>query len=217
MRWAGTYQRYIRWFIMPKLLTAAVVGGILMVWGAASYAQSDLLPAPPPPPLPSPSGFTGPTSAGRSLGPGDIGSDVEALQLALDRNGINPGPIDGAYGPMTSAAVREFQQWYDLPVTGVAGPATLDVLGVVPAGVNDVNYSVAVTVDDDDDFPYVAAVIESLDNLGQVRRSFDNAAIDSARQGDFINIGRYSTRSAAAERVREARRLGFAARTLYQR
>ncbi|MEL6228654.1 MAG: peptidoglycan-binding domain-containing protein [Cyanobacteria bacterium J06627_3] len=201
---------------MPKLLTAAVVGGILMVWGATSHAQSDRLPAPPPPPLPSPSGFTGPTSAGRSLGPGDIGSDVEALQLALDRNGINPGPIDGDYGPMTSAAVREFQQWYDLPVTGVAGPETLDVLGVVPAGVNDVNYSVAVTVDNGD-FPYVAAVTESLDNLGQVQRSFGNAAIDSARQGKFINIGRYSTRSAAAERVREARRLGFDARTLYQR
>ena len=201
---------------MPKLLTAAVVGGILMLWGAASHAQSDLLPAPPPPPLPSPSGFTGPTSAGRSLGPGDVGSDVQALQLALDRNGINPGPIDGDYGPMTSAAVREFQQWYDLPVTGVAGPETLDVLGVVPAGVNDVNYGVAVG-NDNDDFPYVAAVTESLDNLGQVQRSFGNAAIDSARQGKFINIGRYSTRSAAAERVREARRLGFDARTLYQR
>ncbi|MEA5465386.1 peptidoglycan-binding domain-containing protein [Leptothoe sp. PORK10 BA2] len=203
---------------MPKLLTAAVVGGILTFWGAAVHAQSELLPAPPPPSLPSPSGFVGPASAGRSLGPGDVGRDVEALQLALDRNGIDPGPIDGAYGPMTRSAVQQFQQWYDLPVTGVAGPETLDILGVVPAGSNDINYAALGSEDfSNDNFPYVAAVTESLDDLGEVQRSFGNAAIDSSRQGRFINIGSYSTRSAAAERVREARRLGFDARTLYQR
>ena len=119
---------------------------------------------------------------------------------------------------MTRIAVQEFQQWYDLPVTGVAGPETLDILGVVPAGRNDINYA-SLGSDDfsNDNFPYVAAVTESLDHLGQVQRSFGNASIGSTRQGRFINIGSYSTRSAAAERVREARRLGFDARTLYQR
>ncbi|NEQ55203.1 MAG: peptidoglycan-binding protein, partial [Leptolyngbya sp. SIO3F4] len=100
------------------------MGSILTSFGLSSSAQTPL-PSPPPPPLPSPSGFSGPPGTGRSLAPGDSGSDVIALQRALDRNGIDPGPIDGDYGPMTSEAVRQFQQWYDLPVTGVAGPETL--------------------------------------------------------------------------------------------
>lgn len=195
---------------MPsKLLTTAVVGSLLALVGLPSSAQT-LLPAPPPPPLPSPSGFTGPPGTGRSLGPGDFGGDVEALQLALDRNGIDPGPIDGDYGPMTSAAVSQFQAWYDLPVTGVAGPATLDILGIDEVS-NNLDYAL------NDDLPYVAAITESSSKLGQVQRSFGNATLDSVRQGEFISIGRYSSRSAAAARVREARRLGFDARTLYQR
>ncbi|MBT9315630.1 peptidoglycan-binding domain-containing protein [Leptothoe spongobia] len=199
---------------MSKLLTAAVVGSILALVGLSSHAQT-LLP-PPPPPLPSPSGFAGPPGTGRSLVPGDSGIDVEALQLALDRNGFNPGPIDGAYGPMTSNAVSQFQQVYDLPVTGVAGPATLDILGIEEA-TNDIE----VVVNDrdftlDDDRPYVAAITGSTRKLGQVQRSLGGATLDSARQGNFINIGSYSSRSAAAERVREARRLGFDARTLYR-
>ncbi|MGD1855257.1 MAG: peptidoglycan-binding protein [Leptolyngbyaceae cyanobacterium] len=195
---------------MPRLLTTAIVSGVFLALGLPSHAQQRLPPPFEPPPLPSPSGFTGDPSTGRSLGPGDVGSDVEALQLALDRNGINPGPIDGDYGPMTSAAVRQFQQWYDLPVTGIAGPETLDILGIEEA-----TTSIEIAVDDNR--PYVAAITESTRNLGQVQRSFGNATVDSSRQGDFINIGSYSTRSAAAERVREARRLGFDARTLYQR
>lgn len=196
---------------MSKLLTAAVVGSILALVGLSSSAQTNnLLPAPPPPPLPSPSGFAGPPGTGTYLRPGDSGSDVEALQLALDRNGINPGPIDGDYGPMTSDAVSQFQQWYDLPVTGIAGPETLDILGIEEVA-NNVDFDL-----NDDDRPYVAAITGSTRKLGQVQRSFRNAELDSARQGDFINIGSYGSRSDAAERVREARRLGFDARTLYK-
>ncbi|MEM7793630.1 MAG: peptidoglycan-binding domain-containing protein [Cyanobacteria bacterium P01_C01_bin.118] len=194
----------------PKLLTTAILGSLLALVGLPSSAQQDRLPAPPPPPLPSPSGFAGPPGTGRSLGPGDFGGDVEALQLALDRNGIDPGPIDGDYGPMTSAAVSQFQAWYDLPVTGIAGPATLDILGIDEVSDN-LDYAL------NEDLPYVAAITESSRKLGQVQQSFGNARLDSARQGEFISIGRYSSRSAAAERVREARRLGFDARTLYQR
>ena len=111
---------------------------------------------------------------------------------------------------MTSAAVSQFQSVYDLPVTGIAGPDTLDVLGVSEVS-NNSDFAVG------DELPYVAAITESSRNLVQVQRAFGNARLDQARQGEFINIGRYSSRSAAAERVREARRLGFDARTLYQR
>ncbi|WP_031292577.1 peptidoglycan-binding domain-containing protein [Leptolyngbya sp. Heron Island J] len=200
---------------MPKLLTAAVVSSVFFSLGLPSHAQR--LPPPlEPPPLPSPSSVP-PSVTTPSLAPGDFGADVAALQRALDRNGIDPGPIDGAYGPMTRSAVEQFQQIYDLPVTGVAGPSTLDILGINPTEAIEV-----VVVDDDgdvqsDDTPYIAAVIESTSKLGQVRNSFDNAVVDYVRQGEFINIGRYSSHSDAMSRVREARSLGFDARILYRR
>ncbi|MEM1240303.1 MAG: peptidoglycan-binding domain-containing protein [Cyanobacteria bacterium P01_H01_bin.26] len=201
---------------MPKLLTAAAVAAMVTGWWLPSHAQTTLL-APPPPPLPSPSGFNQPQTSPvgeQSLQIGDIGDDVAALQRALDRSGINPGPIDGDYGPLTSDAVRQFQQWQGLPITGIADAETLDSLGV------DVSNEVVVVVNDagdaEDDRHYVAAVTESTRSLGQVQRFFGNAAIDSARQGQFINIGRYSSHSSAVERVREARRFGFNAQILYK-
>lgn len=188
---------------MPKLLTAAFVSGMLAFWGLPSQAQTRL---PPPSVLPPTPNVSSPTVIRRSLGLGDFGRDVEALQRALASNGINPGPIDGDYGTLTREAVREFQQLYDLPITGVADQETLDGLGVV-IGEEFAN----------NDLPYVAAVTEPPRHLGRVQRVFGNAVVDSARQGEFINIGRYSSRSSAAERVREARRSGFDARILYQR
>lgn len=210
---------------MSKLLMVALIGGVLSLGGLASYAQEQLpvpirVPAPPPPPLPSPSSFPRSSTSGPSLGPGDSGSDVTALQLALDRNGINPGPIDGQFGPMTGEAVREFQQLYDLPITGVAGPATLDILGVIDGAAPEDTDDIAITNpvgNEDISRPYVAAVIESPNQLGEVRQVFSNATVDTVRQGDFISIGRYERRSDAIERVRAARRSGFDARVLFKR
>ena len=198
---------------MPKLLTAAVVSGVFLLLGLPSNAQR-LSPPLEPPPLPSPSSVP-PSATTPSLGPGDSGSEVVALQQALNRNGLDPGPIDGEYGPLTRAAVEQFQQWYDLPVTGVAGPQTLDILGLNPNTVDVV--VVGEEPQGERGTPYVAAVIESSNKLGQVRQSFGNATVDYVRQGEFINIGRYERHSEAVARVREARRLGFDARILYQR
>lgn len=187
---------------MPKLLTAAFVSGMLVFWGLSSQAQVRL---PPPSVLPPTPNVSSPAAVRRSLGFGDFGRDVEALQRALVSNGINPGPIDGDYGTLTRDAVREFQQLYDLPITGIADQETLDGLGV---GIGE---------EFANELPYVAAVTEPPRHLSRVQRVFGNAVVDSARQGEFINIGRYSSRSSAAERVREARRSGFDARILYQR
>lgn len=197
---------------MSKLLTTAVSAGMALLFGLPGLAQT--LPPPfEPPPLPSPSSI--PSSApGPSLGPGASGADVEALQQALARNGYDPGPIDGDYGPLTRTAVETFQEEYDLPVTGVAGPDTLDVLGLYDP---DSGIVVIEPPSRRDSSPYVAAITESSRKLPRVQQVFGNATIDSARQGEFINIGRYGSYSAAANRVREARRQGFDARILYQR
>jgi peptidoglycan hydrolase-like protein with peptidoglycan-binding domain len=53
---------------------------------------------------------------------------VSALQRQLDRLGLETGPIDGHYGPLTAAAVELFQRAEALPVDGVVGPLTADRL-----------------------------------------------------------------------------------------
>ena len=53
---------------------------------------------------------------------------VKELQHQLTALGLQPGRIDGRYGPITTDAVRRFQRAHDLPVDGVADPVTLSAL-----------------------------------------------------------------------------------------
>jgi peptidoglycan hydrolase-like protein with peptidoglycan-binding domain len=59
---------------------------------------------------------------------GDAGTAVRQLQTLLRDRGFLQGPIDGAFGPATEAAVRSAQQRYDLTVDGIVGPATWERL-----------------------------------------------------------------------------------------
>jgi len=56
---------------------------------------------------------------------------VRKVQLALQKKGINPGPIDGIYGPLTKEAVRTFQSRYGIKATGDVDNQTLFALGEV--------------------------------------------------------------------------------------
>lgn len=71
------------------------------------------------------------------LARGAEGKQVEALQKLLMAHGINPGPIDGLFGPKTEAAVRRFQEKTGLQVDGIVGPHTRKALqpevGAAPA------------------------------------------------------------------------------------
>lgn len=54
---------------------------------------------------------------------------VAALQVALQRNGLYHGPIDGIAGKQTRAAVRRLQATRGLAVDGIPGPQTRRALG----------------------------------------------------------------------------------------
>jgi peptidoglycan hydrolase-like protein with peptidoglycan-binding domain len=56
---------------------------------------------------------------------------VRKVQLALQKKGINPGPVDGIYGPLTKEAVRTFQSRYGIKATGDVDNQTLFALGEV--------------------------------------------------------------------------------------
>lgn len=56
---------------------------------------------------------------------GSSGPEVEDLQRKLLANKINPGPVDGLFGPKTDDAVRRFQELHGLQVDGIVGPKTL--------------------------------------------------------------------------------------------
>jgi hypothetical protein len=68
---------------------------------------------------------TAPTT---TLKPGDTGTEVTTLQNELTALGYSPGKADGAYGPATEQAVKNFQTAKGLTVDGIVGPKTLAAL-----------------------------------------------------------------------------------------
>jgi peptidoglycan hydrolase-like protein with peptidoglycan-binding domain len=55
---------------------------------------------------------------------------VRMVQEALKDKGYDPGAIDGAMGPRTSAALRDFQQAEGLRATGRLDAETRTKLGI---------------------------------------------------------------------------------------
>lgn len=62
------------------------------------------------------------------------GPVVLGVQQQLAALGYSPGPLDGAYGPTTAAAVTDFQATHGLTPDGIVGPKTLEALQVAAAG-----------------------------------------------------------------------------------
>ena len=57
-----------------------------------------------------------------NLARGARGSKVSQLQQQLRRQGFNPGPVDGIFGPRTQAAVKALQRARGIGVDGIVGP-----------------------------------------------------------------------------------------------
>lgn len=68
----------------------------------------------------------------RAITVGALGWDVAALQFSLATHGFPSGPVDGALGPRSAAALQRFQRWAGLTPDGVAGPSTLRALDTPP-------------------------------------------------------------------------------------
>ncbi len=107
----------------PTLATPPFVAGIAAgavagaVVGAASGAPTDA------------------SGAGQALSRGASGAAVTAMQQQLKSLGLPLGAfgpardgVDGQFGPVTEAAVRQFEKSRGLPETGVASPTTLAAL-----------------------------------------------------------------------------------------
>jgi len=55
---------------------------------------------------------------------GSQGTAVRDLQEALAQLGFDPGPVDGAFGAKTEAAVTAFQAAQGIAADGIVGPIT---------------------------------------------------------------------------------------------
>lgn len=65
---------------------------------------------------------------------GSTGGEVTQIQQRLQELGYDPGAADGIYGTRTKNAVISFQRDYGLSDDGIAGPKTLEALGLSGGG-----------------------------------------------------------------------------------
>jgi peptidoglycan hydrolase-like protein with peptidoglycan-binding domain len=70
-----------------------------------------------------------PVRAATTLTKGSSGSKVKTLQVRLDLQGYDPGPIDGIFGARTAAAVKSFQENKGLKADGEVDEITWKALG----------------------------------------------------------------------------------------
>lgn len=65
---------------------------------------------------------------------GSRGNEVISIQTKLKNLGYYTGQIDGIYGPLTQSAVTRYQANFGLAADGIAGPKTLQSLGISSSG-----------------------------------------------------------------------------------
>ena len=65
---------------------------------------------------------------GTSAGQPPTQADIQQAQARLKAAGLDPGPLDGTWGPQTEAALRTYQQQRGLPASGRLDAATFQVL-----------------------------------------------------------------------------------------
>jgi peptidoglycan hydrolase-like protein with peptidoglycan-binding domain len=121
-----TYRAAVAFQRSRGLIVDGVVGpqtgGALGIWGGGAAAPNAAAAA-----VEVPAGSCGISA---TLRIGSRGDAVRCLQSTLNGAGFNSGPVDGAFGSVTSRAVVAFQRSRGLFVDGVVGPQTGTALGI---------------------------------------------------------------------------------------
>ncbi|MBR1654711.1 MAG: spore cortex-lytic enzyme [Clostridia bacterium] len=148
---------------------------------------------------------------------GSSGSEVTQIQTKLKRWGYYNGNIDGIYGSKTVAAVRSFQSKNGLTVDGIAGPKTLQAMGIYTssssggtASNNDLNLLAHLIYAEARGEPYTGQVAVGAVVLNRVKSSsFPNSVAGVIYQRgafDVVSDGQinYSPNSTAINAARDA-------------
>lgn len=126
LEWGGDWQRFKDnpHFQPPNFDWRMAAAGKKPVFSGEVPPETPALPSPEPPGPSSQAAIT------RILRFGCKGPEVQRLQERLALLGFAPGDLDGKFGQDTQAAVEDFQESEGLQVDGVAGPQTLNALGI---------------------------------------------------------------------------------------
>ena len=107
---------------------AVTVGGVMLATSAIAQSGAGSLPAPSKPDTTksdAPKPETMKTGPSQDSAQGADREQVRAVQQALKDKGHDPGEVDGAMGPKTEAALRDYQQKEGLKATGQADAETM--------------------------------------------------------------------------------------------
>ena len=149
---------------------------------------------------------------------GSRGEEVRQIQTKLKRWGYYNGNVDGIYGSQTQEAVRYFQRKNGLSVDGIAGPKTLEAMGIYSSSsnnssssttnANDVNLLARVIYGEARGEPYTGQVAVGAVVLNRVKSSsfpntisgviYQSGAFDAVKDGQ-INLSPDSTAKKAAQ------------------
>ena len=148
---------------------------------------------------------------------GSRGSEVTQIQTKLKRWGYYKGNIDGIYGSQTVEAVKYFQRKNGLSVDGIAGPKTLQAMGIysssssssgTSSNSNDLNLLSRVVYGEARGEPYAGQVAVAAVCLNRVKSSsfpntlagvvYQSGAFDAVADGQ-INLTPNSTARKAAQ------------------
>lgn len=147
---------------------------------------------------------------------GSRGDEVKQIQEKLKRWGYYNGNVDGIYGSQTLEAVRYFQRKNGLTVDGIAGPATLQAMGIYnssnssssSSNTSDLNLLARIIYGEARGEPYTGQVAIGAVVLNRVKSSsfpntisgviYQSGAFDAVRDGQ-INLTPNSTAKKAAQ------------------
>jgi peptidoglycan hydrolase-like protein with peptidoglycan-binding domain len=99
---------------IPIAIAGPLIAAVALVGPTAAHAQEAC----------SVSGYQ------TQQGPGQDSDSVRCIQQALHDHGVDAGPVDGWFGPVTEAAVYTFQTGAGLTLDGQVGQETAAALGV---------------------------------------------------------------------------------------